>query len=152
MKTCPKCGGHKIIEAYKHVEAGICFECSGRGSVTDEEYIRIEKEIAKEIKKNSKMLENSKKKLLQNLKKEWFSNCDVIYIVCESNTYNIKDQIKKDGGKFNSFSVWYFTEPKDNYNLIKISWEEVLQDDNKGYATNMTNIIKEKSNGILKGF
>ena len=29
--TCTRCGGLGIIEAYKHINGGMCFECNGSG-------------------------------------------------------------------------------------------------------------------------
>ena len=80
MHTCPRCQGSKIIEKFKHVESGICFECSGNGYVTEEEKQRIEKDIAREIKRSQTRINNDKEKQLARLKKEWFSNADIIHI------------------------------------------------------------------------
>ena len=147
--TCPRCGGAGYIDKYKHVEDGICFECSGRGKVTEEEYLRIEKDMAREFKKANKQ----KQRLIDSLKKEWFNNSDIIYIVNNKNTYPIKTELKDHGAKYlKTFNIWYFTESKNNYPLFSITWEEVLNDDDKGYAVNLTNLIKTKSEGILKGY
>ena len=149
--TCPRCNGNRIIEKYHHVEAGICFECSGSGKVTEEEKNRIEKDIAKEIKRNITYEKNRQQKLVDSLKKQWFNNADKIYIVDNSNTYSIKDQLKQDGALFNyNFKVWYFTEEKDKYDLFTITWEEITE--NTSYASNMIKLIKEKSKNGLKGY
>ena len=29
--SCPRCGGAGIIEAYKHINGGVCFKCNGTG-------------------------------------------------------------------------------------------------------------------------
>lgn len=153
MNKCPKCGGSGNIQKYKHVEAGICFECSGSGIVTDEELIRIEKDIAKETKRQQKKFENDRQKLIDSLKKQWFNNSDTIYIVNESNTFSIKNQLKDSGAVFNNnHKVWYFTEINNNYPVFEIQWNEVLNDNGKGYSVNLQHIIKEKSNGNLRGF
>ena len=149
--TCPRCNGNKIIEKYLHVEAGICFECHGNGRVTEEEKNRIEKDIVREVKRNNTIEKNRQQKLVDSLKKRWFNNADKIYIVDNSNTYLIKDQLKQDGAFFNyNFKVWYFTEKKDKYDLFTITWEEVTS--NTSYASNLRNIIKEKSKSGLKGY
>lgn len=31
--TCPKCGGSGELELYRHINAGVCFECHGKGVV-----------------------------------------------------------------------------------------------------------------------
>jgi excinuclease UvrABC ATPase subunit len=148
---CPRCNGNRIIEKYHHVEAGICFECSGSGRVIEEEYSRIEKEIVKEIKRNSTMQKNRQKKLVDSLKKQWFNNSNTIYIIDNSNTFSIKDQLKQDGAIFNyNHKVWYFTEVKSEYNLFTISWDEIT--DNTNYGSNLQKLINEKSQNGLKGY
>jgi RecJ-like exonuclease len=32
---CPKCEGHGKINAFGHVQAGVCFKCGGSGSVAN---------------------------------------------------------------------------------------------------------------------
>lgn len=148
---CPRCSGHGTIEKYKHVEAGICFECGGSGKVTEDEALRIEKDIAKELKRTKTKAENSKQKLIDSLKKQWFNNNDIIYMLNDNNTYNRREQLKQDGAIFNyNFKVWYYLEPKEN--TFSIMWDEVLNDNNKGYATRLIELIQEKSNNNLKGY
>lgn len=147
--TCPKCQGNRIIEKYKHVEDGICFECSGSGKVTEEERQRIEKDILREFKKT----QTNKQVLINSLKKQWFNDLDIIYIVDNSNTYSIKEQLKQDGAFFNnSHKVWYFKEQNSKYPLFKIEWQEVLNDNGIGYAVNLQHIIKTRSKDNLKGY
>lgn len=149
--TCPRCNGNGRIEKYYHVEAGICFECSGSGRVTEEEKNRIEKDITRKVKRNNTIEKNRQQKLVNSLKKQWFNNSNVIYIVDNSNTYLIKDRLKQDGAFFNyNFKVWYFTENNNNYDLFKITWDEITE--NTSYASNLRNIIKEKSKSGLKGY
>jgi polyhydroxyalkanoate synthesis regulator phasin len=150
---CPRCSGLGRIEKYNHVEMGICFECSGKGTLTQEEYNRYEEDIAKQAKKAIKRAETSKQVLLDSLKKQWFNNADIIYIVNESNTYSIKNQLKEAGAIYNNnHRVWYFKEVNNNYQLFSIQWKEVLNDNDKGYSVNLQQIIKTRSNGILKGY
>jgi len=33
MTPCPKCGGRRRLECYKHVDDGICYECKGTGKI-----------------------------------------------------------------------------------------------------------------------
>jgi len=148
---CPRCNGKGIIEKYMHVENGLCFECSGSGKVTKEEKERIEKDIAKEIKRNNTKIKNNQNKLENQLKKQWFNDADAVYIVNVSNTYSIKEQLKQDKALFNnSHKVWYFTEQNEKYNTFKIEWQEVI--DGKEYAVTLEKLIQEKSSGILKGY
>lgn len=148
---CPRCNGNGRIEKYNHVENGICFECSGSGRVTQEEKERIEKDIVRETNRVIKANQTRHNKLLNQLKKQWFNNSDTIYIVNISNTYLIKDQLKRDNAIFNSiYKVWYFTEQNDKYNTFRIDWQEVA--DGEQYAITLEKLIQERSNGMLKGY
>lgn len=148
---CPRCNGNGKIEKYNHVENGICFECSGSGRVTQEEKERIEKEIAKEVKRSNTTQTNRQNKLINSLKKQWFNDSETIYIIDNNNTYSIKDQLKQDGAIYNNtFKVWYFTECNDNYNCFTVSWEEVSTSDK--LAFNLQKLIQEKSKNGLKGY
>ncbi|MDY8021207.1 hypothetical protein [Paenibacillus polymyxa] len=149
--SCPRCGGNGRIEKYKHVQDGVCFECSGAGKVTQEEAQRIEKEIAKQVLKSQKAQENTKRKFLESLKKSWFNGADEIYVVNEINSFEIREQLKLDGAKFNDFKVWYFTYPNENYNIFKVEWDEVVDEPNDFYAIKLEKIIRERSNGNLRG-
>lgn len=151
--TCPRCAGNKYIEKFKHVEGGVCFECYGKGTVTEEEKNRILKVMATEKKRANTIAKNQKEKLLKSLKKQWFNNADTIYIINEANTFEIKDQLKNDGAKFNyGFKTWYFTEPKKNYNTFSINWNEILESEKEQYASSLRKLIQERSSGILKGY
>jgi hypothetical protein len=33
LATCPKCQGMKKINAFRHIEAGVCFMCKGHGTI-----------------------------------------------------------------------------------------------------------------------
>jgi hypothetical protein len=33
LATCPKCQGAKKINAFRHIEAGVCFMCKGHGTI-----------------------------------------------------------------------------------------------------------------------
>jgi hypothetical protein len=61
--------------------------------------------------------------------------------------------LKEAGAIYNNnHRVWYFTEVNNNYQLFSIQWKEVLNDNDKGYSVNLQQIIKTRSNGILKGY
>ena len=148
---CPRCSGKGIIDKYKHVENGVCFECSGSGKVTQEEKERIEKDIVRESIRTHKTIQTRQNKLESQLKKQWFNDADSIYIINDNNTYSIKDQLKQDNALFNyDFKVWYFTEQNEKYNTFSVTWQEVANGEQ--YAITLRKLIKERSSGILKGY
>ncbi len=55
--TCPKCGGSGELELYRHINAGVCFECNGKGVVPN---IKV-KEIKEKMVLSRKKYEEKKK-------------------------------------------------------------------------------------------
>ena len=57
--TCPcaKCNGRGYIDHYKHVEAGVCFDCNGSGIYEGTEKVYTEEYLAKKAKMAEKRAE-----------------------------------------------------------------------------------------------
>lgn len=136
---CWKCNGTGI---YAHF--GTCFACNGSGyhskwvkGYTEKEYEkyiaaqerakakRAEKEAArqKELKDNS---EANKRVLLEKF--GFDIENPAVYLVAGGNTFNIKDELKERGGRFNPEFNWYFTkktEIPDGYELVEVKFDDV---------------------------
>ena len=121
---CPKCGGTGYIPAYNHVEEGICFLCDGSGWISESEYKHIQKQEAiRDIKRIAKQQYSTKQA------RGFYT--DIIYLVL-GNTYKVKDQLKKEGAKWN-FWLNGFTFEKDNanYKTIAINYNDIKDFDDK---------------------
>ena len=151
-EPCDRCGGHGIIASRVEnghivpipVDGGICYKCNGAGSVskwvkayTEKEYERyiLSRKKAKEKKENeykAKMQEreaNSEQNKADLLVKWGFeAENPCVYVIGGGNTYNIKDELKERGGRYNGDLGWYFTTPNEvpeGYFLVAIPVDEL---------------------------
>lgn len=91
---CPRCGGSGELPMYRHINAGVCFECGGKGVVPNKSAVEIVERMRLSKKKNAekRKLENEKQKAYYdaiNKRKEDFAinfNNNIIEKVIIPNT------------------------------------------------------------------
>lgn len=118
---CPRCGGHGWLTGYEHVEGGRCFQCggSGRGSikVTVRTYEYNQKLIEARLEKARKTAGERNAKYLAS----WgFSEQGETWIVA-GNTFEIKEELKAAGARFNDTFLWHFDHEVSDFPTIKIT-------------------------------
>lgn len=123
---CPKCGGKGYLPGYEYIEGGVCFMCggSGRGSrqviVRTEEYAqklfetRLEKARKTAGERNAKYLQS------RGFSVEGFS-----WIVM-GKTFEIKDQLKAAGAKFDDAFGWHFDHEVTEFPTVRVSIEDPI--------------------------
>lgn len=141
INKCWKCGGSGLYAWF-----GECFACNGSGyqskwvkMYTPAEY---EKYIAAQEKAKAKRAEKAeeKRKALENnseankaalLEKFGFDPSNpMIYLVAGGNTYEIKNELKERGGRYNAAFNWYFTketEVPEGYELVAVNFDDVYE-------------------------
>lgn len=131
---CPKCGGNGYIHYYSHVDAGLCYLCNGSGyhETTWKEYTpeyaeklaerRRKKARAKAPETNAKFFG---KMGMSAEGKAW---------LVLGNTFEIKDQLKADGAKFNNLLGWHFDHADNGYACCEISIEQIGEKDENTYV------------------
>lgn len=145
IETCGRCGGSGdyIIPG---IFMGTCFQCNGNGKIakwvkayTEKEYdaYMVARSRAKERKEEKEreriqsLKNNSEKNKAEILEKMGYDvDNPKVYIVTGDNTYNIKEELKERGGRFNPVFGWYFTketEVPDGYALAAINMEDVYE-------------------------
>lgn len=122
--SCPNCNGKGEIPHYHYNCQGVCFRCCGKGYIMERVY--TEKELETLNKKKALKEQLSIKEL------RGYKNTDIIYVVAEENTFDIKAQLKQDGAIWNNYiREWIFENDnlKDIYNLVPVKYEvvEVVQ-------------------------
>lgn len=151
-EKCDRCGGSGIIAARVEnghiipipVDSGICYKCNGEGKIhkwvkayTEEEMDKYltsqEKAKAKraekaELEKQEKL--NKSKENQEALLAKWGYDIEnpLIWLVGGGSTYEIKDQLKEMGCKFNPAFGWYSNHPIDvptNYGMVSINFYDV---------------------------
>ena len=137
--ACWKCGGTGLYAWF-----GECFACGGKGKIgkwvkayTPTEFDKYVTYQAKAKEKRAKAAEarvqelkdNSEKNRKEVLTKLGFdAENPVVYLVTGGNTYDIKDELKIRGGRYNAAFNWYFTketEVPEGYQLVPVDVDEV---------------------------
>lgn len=145
VETCGRCGGSGDY-VIPNIFVGTCFQCQGSGKIakwvkayTEKEYDRyiLSREKAKERsqekeKARLEALKNNSEENKKNILAKWGFDIEnpKVYIICGENTYNIKDEIKERGGRYNPTFGWHFTketEVPEGYSLIPIDFDAVYE-------------------------
>jgi len=151
-ETCDRCGGSGIIVSRVEngvpipipVDGGVCYKCNGEGKIrkwvkayTEED---MEKYLASREKAKARIAEKLEKERQEKLDKskenqekflaKWGYDVEnpQIWLVGGGNTFEIKDQLKELGCKFNPAFGWYSTQPVDipvGYGMTAINFYDV---------------------------
>lgn len=142
---CFKCGGTGIINCYIPINGGECFDCGGSGiSEWDEKEYTPEYEAklqAQREKREAKKLEQRKaqaaEKNAEFFERNGFTADGKTYFVL-GNTYEIKEELKAQGAKWDSASKhWHMSTKPEGREVVEISAEEIYSADAAGvYAWN----------------
>lgn len=168
---CHRCGGSGKYGPLV-VNNGICFSCNGSGkerkevrAYTPKEYNKYENAridaIAKKEKerrlKEEDRIKNEEQYRHKIALERGFGENDCIYVVYGGDTYSIRGEIKKLGGKFNYDFGWYFSAPVDGlpegFHLCEVPFADVYEYDPLQDVANLKedvkNIIKKKIFALL---
>lgn len=131
---CQRCGGDGRIAYYGHIEQGICFECGGSG-VSGNREIKVYTDAygaklkaqrdAREEAKRQKLIAESGEWNKEWMEREGFNAEGVTYLVL-GNTYEIKDELKAKGAKFNNLLGWHMADVQ-GYDAVPLNIEQVTQ-------------------------
>lgn len=157
---CPRCGGSGHY-AYNPLDGTVCYGCNGTGKVvnevrayTEKEYANMEKanERAKERKieakqaKEKDLIDNAETYKKEVAKKLGFNENGKMFIICGGDTYEIKDQLKELGAKFNPSFKWYVSnkiELPERYNLCEFSFDDLYDYEPLTKWANLKNNVNE---------
>lgn len=152
-EKCDRCGGTGIMAARVEngriipvpVDGGICYKCNGNKKIskwvkayTEKEYERYMKtqERARERRKEKEearlqaLKDNSEENKKEILAKWGFDVENPAVYLVTGNTYEIKDELKERGGRFNPALNWHFTkevEVPEGHELIKVAFDDVYE-------------------------
>lgn len=123
---CPKCGGKGYIPGYEHIDGGVCFMCGGSGrghrQVTVRTYEYNQKLINARLEKARKTAGERNAKYLRS---RGFSSDGFAWIVM-GNTFEIKEQLKAAGARWDSTFGWHFDHEVAEFPVVHISVEDKL--------------------------
>lgn len=138
--TCPRCNGSGYLPF--NVDSGICFKCRGGKYLID----TVRLYTAAEIESQKKAAEKIKEKKIKEkeaaeadnklcwLSNHGFSEDGITYLIC-GNTFDIKDQLKAAGAKFDALLKWHTPhkiELADDFPQVAISFDEIYTWTNYG--------------------
>lgn len=140
--TCPRCSGSGHY-SYNQMDGTRCYGCQGSGvsvqtvrAYTEKEYNRMQaanerarakREAEKEAKVND-LIQNAEKYKHEVALKLGFGEDEKAYLVYGDDTFAIKDELKRQGARFDPTLKWFF--PKKvalpvGYNLCEMSFDEL---------------------------
>ena len=123
--ACRKCGGEGYLAGYEHIEGGVCFMCGGSGyhphtwKELTPEYAaklaerRLAKAKAKAPERNAKFLRSQG---FSEDGRAWFP---------AGNTFEIKDQLKAAGARYNDLLGWHFDHPVSEFTCFEVSIDDL---------------------------
>ena len=136
--TCPRCGGRGGWEGWPGFT---CYECFGSGKVdkgetikvyTDEHFAKLTAQReARAKKREEERIANAIANRAENLKKQGFTQQGTEWVIYRviGNTYEIKDELKACGCKFNPTVGWYGDQTlEEKYECQRMTEKEVLED------------------------
>ena len=152
-EKCPRCGGLGFIVSRVEngqmvpipIDGGICYKCNSEKYIhkwvkvyTEEEMAKYlatrerarAKKAEKEEKERQEKLNNSEENKKEILAKWGFDVENPAVYLVTGNTYEIKDELKERGGRFNPALNWHFTkevEVPERHELIKVAFDDVYE-------------------------
>jgi hypothetical protein len=132
IDRCPRCGGTGIVEIYRPINGGDCFQCWGSGIIeydtkeyTPEYEAKLEAQRQKrEAKRMAKLQAELPAKKAAWLEKNGFNSEGISYLFL-GNTYEIKDQLKELGAKFDYLLGWHIDHEVEGYQFITVNVNDI---------------------------
>lgn len=125
--VCPKCNGSGYLPEYKHFDWGVCYKCGGSG-----QYITNWKEYTPEYAKKleERRLARLRKKAPEEnarwLERNGFSADGKTWVVI-GNTYDIKDELKEAGAKWNGLLGWHLDHDPVIWPAFTVTTDDVCR-------------------------
>jgi len=155
---CPRCGGSKVMTYYAHVDNGICFKCGGTGYFLKDVRVYSEKEYAAAQKAKERRAKKANEKL-HKAQAEWaqkhgFNEQNTTFIFLSGNTYDIKDELKAEGYKYDGEIGWHGPAAYDaeGYRQAEVKFEDMYEFAPYGYHPDFIgeDLIKEMRDAVAK--
>lgn len=158
--TCQRCNGKGVYvigvcnnqPVLSPLDSGTCWECGGSGispkpliikEYTPEYQAKLDARAAK--RREKRIAERRAEHPAQKLAMGFVD--DKIHVVAVENTYELREQIKAAGGRFDVVFGWYFSEPHEEFNTVEITAEEALYEEpwgNLAWRSDIGEIVEAK--------
>lgn len=132
---CLKCGGTGMIDIYRPINGGECFDCWGSGiaewdekeyTPEYEEKLRIQRE-KRAAKKLAEEKAHAAEKNAEFFQKNGFNPEGKTYVVL-GNTFEIKEELKAQGAKWDSTSRhWHMPTPPEGREYLELTVDDMYE-------------------------
>ena len=133
--SCAKCGGTGMIEVYRPINGGECFDCWGSGIVEYdtkeytpeyEEKLRVQRE-KRAAKKLAEEKAHAAEKNTEFFKRNGFNPEGKTYVVL-GNTFEIKEELKAQGAKWDNISRhWHMPTIPEGREYLELTVEDMYE-------------------------
>ena len=119
--TCPKCNGRGYLYGYEHVAGGVCFKCNGSGK-HGHNWVERTPEYEEKLRQRrlAKARKEAPEKNAKFLKAFGYAEDGRTWVVM-GNTFEIKDELRAAGAKFDHMLGWHFDHEEAGYDLEVLS-------------------------------
>ena len=158
---CSRCGGHGTFFVGVHngypvpaqPDNGVCYRCGGSGVETYIEKVYTPEYRAKLDRQNQARREAEQQRRIEGensifFEKNGFDENGNTWVVL-GNTYAIKEEIKKLGGRFNYELGWHFNYDCKDFECANFSFDDLLEINDYGlicYKSNVKEIVDNVKN------
>lgn len=151
VDACPRCGGTGFVPY--NMDSGRCWKCGGSGYAPYEYTEDSDERKEKKTEKNKVKLIMQADQHNENFFKSYGFNKDGISYIIPGNTFDIKDDIKAAGGKFDYLMGWKLPQKPTQWDSIEISINDIAEKDENGwYRFKPQNEITDFINSKKKEF
>lgn len=124
--VCKRCGGSGKVPYI--VDNGICWKCGGSGTVAEYHYRVMTEEYQQKLydRRLAKAVAEAPKRNAEFLKRHGFDENGTAWVVA-GKTFEIKDELKEAGAKFDSAIGWHFDHNVETYKCFELHIEEIAE-------------------------
>jgi hypothetical protein len=156
--TCCRCGGRGVIDCYIPINGGECYECFGSGKAHKPQIIKEytpEYRAKLDVRRQARQQKQQEEALQKNVagQAEWLTKKGFtdgkIHVVTLKDTFQVKDQIKDAGGRYDALIGWYLPAPTADFPTVELTSDECFEQDAWGRlqwkpAEDLKRLIKSK--------
>lgn len=123
---CRKCNGTGYINGYEHIDGARCWDCHTTGISKPYHWKEYTPEYAQKLadRRRAKAIKEAPEANKRFFKKIGFDENGRAWVVV-GKTYDIKDELKEAGAKFDIFIGWHFDHADNRFVCFEISIEDI---------------------------
>lgn len=146
--NCPKCGGSGYLPGYEFIDGARCWKCRATGYHPHRWLVHTPEYAAKlEAKRVAKARAKNLTERADFLEREGFGPDGKTFVVV-GKTFDIKDELKEAGAKFNYVLNWHFPVKPEAYTTVELTVEECFWENDLAalhWNDDLQELIKERT-------